>query len=281
MNGCICSLLLALAAGGGILADELIFTDPTTGFSTAGSVWLRYGALVLVSLAFLLLTRPGKPVPENRISRSRVLAGMFAAQALAFLGGCVMALVQILSRISAAGGLFDRYTGRMNLDVIQLLIAVGWFIGGLWCGCTALAFAKGEQQPAGALSLGILTTVSFFFLCARRFVNTPTSIQRVMPTLDLMSALAAMLLCCALLRWLYLPVEECQPRRLCFFGLEAFLFDFCIVGAKQAAHLSLGEPLLEEIGDLPLLFIGLLGAAVTLQTIRSNPPARPAHFREK
>lgn len=279
MNGCICSLLLALAAGGGLLADELVFTDPVTGFSTSGSVWIRYGALIAISLAFLLLVRPKKAAEKSDASRqSRLLAAVFGVQSVAFFAGCVMALVQIFGRIASAGGLFDRYTGEMTVDLAQILITAGWLAGALWCGCTALGFARGETQAAGALPLGVGTVAAFFLLCARRFVLSPTSIQRVMPTLDLIGALAAMLLCCALLRWLYLPASEQQPYRLCFFGLEAFLFDFCIIVAKQAANLSLGLPVFQEIGDLPLLFFGLLGAVVAADTMYRNPRQTPAHF---
>ncbi len=279
MNGCICSLLLALAAGGGLLADKLLFTDPATGFSTSGSVWIRYGALAVISLAFLLLVRPKKAKAGARMARrSRPLAAVFGVQAAAFFGGCGMALVQIFGDISAAGGFFDRYTGKMTVDPVRLLITVGWLAGGLWCSGIALGFGRGEAQPMGGLPLGIGTTAAFFLLCARRFVLSPTSIQRVTPTLDLMGALAAMLLCCGLLRMLYLPAEQQQLRRLCFFGLEAFLFDFCVIGAKQAANLSLGLPVFQEIGDLPLLVFGLLGAVVAADTIYHNPRPKAAHF---
>lgn len=281
MSGVVCGLLLSLAAGGGLLADSLIFTDPSTGFSTDGSVWIRYGALALLTLIFLFLARPGTAAQGRQNERSPFLAGVFGMQAMAFFAGFALALAQIAAQTSAAGGLFDRYTGERTFDLAAVLLAVGWLAGGFWCGWIAVGFVRGTKQPAGTLLLGIITTIACFVLCARRFVFSPTSIQRVTPTLDLISALTAMLLCCGLLRQLYLPAEEHQPKRLCFFGLTAFLFDFCVVGAKQVARLSLGQSVLEEIGDLPLLFLGLLGAAVAIETLRMNPRQRPAHFSKE
>lgn len=74
--------------------------------------------------------------------------------------------------------LTDPVTGRLTFDIAGLVLSVLYLIAGLWCVACCGCFAKGRPQPITGLALGVVATVSFFLLCVKRFVVSPTSIQR-------------------------------------------------------------------------------------------------------
>ena len=269
MSLCVFCVLLCLASGGVFFADYALFTDPSTGFAAMGSVWLRYAflALLLFLIWFFSLSIRRRSRPE-RGYRSRVMTAAFGLQALSFFSSGLLLSVSGVSALLGGAALTDPVTGRLTFDIAGLVLSVLYLIAGLWCTACCGCFAKGRPQPVSGLALGIVATVSFFLLCVKRFVVSPTSIQRVMPTVDILTAMLAMLLCCALLRALYLPEDAREGRKLYFWGLAAFLFCFCLTGAKLLYLLTFDTVSVADAADLPVLTFGLLGGALAFRMVR-------------
>ena len=241
------SLALCLAAGGGYLADLLWFTDPATGFAAAGGVALRYGALALaVFLLWLFSFSLGRSTRAERGRRSRVMTLAFG--------------------VAAAGFALSAALWAASLTPFGALSAALAAAGCGWCCICCVCFGRGERRPRWALWPALAARAWLFVLSARRVVLSPTSIQRVAPTLEVLAALAGMLFCCTLLRWLYLPEQRGAPRRLFVWGMACFLLCAALTGAIIAARLVRGGALQPD--EPALIALGLLGAAAALRAVR-------------
>lgn len=241
------SALLALAAGGGLLADQLLCTDPATGFALAGPVGLRYAALALaVFLLWLFALALGRSTRADRGRRSRVMALAFALAAAGF----ALSAALFAARLTPAG-------------FVQGALALA---GAGWCGVCGACFHRGLRQPRWGLwgALGALAV--FFVHTIERFALSPSSIQRVAPTVEVLAALSGLMLCCALMRWLYLPEQRGSSRRLFFFGMLCFLLCGALGGVLAAARLAQGGAL--RPAEPALFGFGLLGAAAALRAVR-------------
>ena len=113
--------------------------------------------------------------------------------------------------------------------VLQTLPGLLLFvIFGIWC--LLLFFENLTRIPCGKwmLTLGTLSSTVFYLQTVLRFVERPSSLYRIIPVVDILSALSALLFVTALLRALYLPDSSHAARILCRSGLLAFFFCTCL-----------------------------------------------------
>lgn len=237
--------------------DLALYLDPNTGFTTAGSVWVRIAGFFLGAAA-LCVFAVFLPKGELRTARGKTL---FAGTGL--LTGAVL-----------LG--FGLYAFPAQLLCFHYANA---FLG-LWCagagaflavGSGRLLYGKESARPLSAL-LGVLSFGYFYALLIARFVAHPSSIYRLSPTLQILSAVCLMLFSTALLRVFCLREGALEKRRAFLLGMLAFLFCFCMPAAEGLYKaLLLKESFLFRPELLCEAAMGLLGLVL----------AKNAAFSEK
>ena len=130
-------------------------------------------------------------------------------------------------------------------------------------------FARMENLSGGAYPTltvrrprGVAGSAAFYLHTVVRFVEQPASLYRILPAVEIFSALAALLFVTALLRALYLPGGVGTAPALSRCGLLAFFFCTCLA-LPQAVWQGMNGV------DTPVSFplaitlgcTGLLGAA--------------------
>lgn len=225
--------------------DLAFFTDAATGLPLMGSVWLRYGALAVATLAAVLA---GQKLPDgDGVRRQSTPAGFAAAGAAAcFVLAGVTRLLFGLEGIGAA----VRALLELFCWVWMSLLARNWFRKGPW------------HRPTRSLYPAVVGSVLFYWCVLARFMENSSSWHRVAPTAAVWQALAALLLLSSLARALYLPKPE-NGRTLCAAGLAALCLCLCWE-LPHAAVLAVGaaaEPALlpELFAALALCCVGALG----------------------
>lgn len=189
----LCLALLALR-----VVDLLFFTDPATGFVTAGPAWLRWavpmGASVLLWLLGCLLPRDAVPHATPAQGAALLAAGAFFA----------------------VSGL----TGLSDLPQALLALAAGG-----WCLCFGVRLLRGSVRPLpAAWCLPVL--VPELWALVRQFSVVPASTARLQCTYRVLGGAAALLLLCALFKLLFAPGTPCG--RLAFrCGMAALLLCTC------------------------------------------------------
>lgn len=243
-------VLLCAAVGGSAYALDLArTTDLHTGFVTAGSLWVRYAAigmiLLLMALASWILI-PKSPAPAHRRSAAVGVCMLLCGMAFAAAGGA-----GLLEYLHSPG------IGKTH-SVLQLFTAV-WF---LLAAVSRLRPVPGA--PAGSVFWGILGSLSIYLLTVMRFGFKPSGLVRLGPTVQVFSALLALVFVTLLLRRLYLPRAICG-RGLYFCACAAFFLCTCLelplTVAFWAADLLVPAQLLTS---LALALVGVLGAACAL-----------------
>ena len=229
-------LLAAIAAGAAHWLDLVNFTDLATGFSSYGPLWARYavaGAVAaLCALASLLAAR--RPVGLWQRSIAQGLVSLLCAAGFAVLGG-----------IGDHQGL--------------------WLFTALWMLLLAVARLSARSGlPSSSAVWGVAGTVSLYLLTVVRFIFKPSGIVRVAPTIQVFSALAALLFSTALLKSAYLPRANCG-RWLSLTGSLAFFLCTCLELPQTLCLYLVSAADRDELllsGCLGLL--GLLGAVCAL-----------------
>lgn len=209
--------VIYVAAGVAYGADRLYFTS-AEGYSQ-GAYGLRY----LILAALLLLMLPAVlSIPAGRRgcpagAACRVFAGVLA---ICFTAASAAEIV-----FYGAGDLIHTAHAVLQLGTAAYL---AW-----------LAFWKPlgtTQLPPHSAVWGIAACASLYLLVPMRFMNHQSSLVRVGNTMQLLSALAALLFATVCLRRIYVPESACG-RALCASGLSAFLLCTC----QEAARLAVGE----------------------------------------
>lgn len=228
-------LLVGCAAGAAHWLDLVNFTDLSTGFAAYGPLWARYavgGAVVLLCvLAGLLASR--RPADLWRRSILQGLVSLVCGLGFAALGGSGLADAQ----------------GAAAL-VQQLL----WLLTALWLlllGCARLS--SRPTLPSASAAWGVAGSVSFYLLTVGRFIFKPSGIVRIVPTVQVLSALAALVFSTALLKAAYLPHANCG-RALLLTGCLAFFLCTCLE-LPQTICLYL----VDQAGRAELMLSGALG----------------------
>lgn len=253
------SLLVPVAAGAVRWLDLVNFCDLTTGFVTLGPVWARYLCMALVlSLgvlaSFLAARRPSGLV---RRSMSLGLLCLLAGGAFAALAGVQLAAL----------------LGGREADVLETTQTVLYLLTALWLLLLGISRVAGSTvAPSGSAWTGILGTFAFYLLTVRRFCFNPSGIVRIVPTVQVFSALSALVLLQGAVKAFYLPHLPIG-RGLFFRGYLAFFFCTCLE-APQAVCLYLGgQYTLAQLAEgLALGVIGLIGLRCAALTVGEEQP---------
>ena len=253
------SLLVPVAAGAVRWLDLVNFCDLTTGFVTLGPVWARYLCMALVlSLgvlaSFLAARRPSGLV---RRSMSLGLLCLLAGGAFAALAGVQLAALM----------------GGREADVLETAQTVLYLLTALWLLLLGISRVAGSTvAPSGSAWTGILGTFAFYLLTVRRFCFNPSGIVRIVPTVQVFSALSALVLLQGAVKAFYLPHLP-VGRGLFFRGYLAFFFCTCLE-APQAVCLYLGgQYTLAQLAEgLALGVIGLIGLRCAALTVGDEQP---------
>lgn len=253
------SLLVPVAAGAVRWLDLVNFCDLTTGFVLLGPVWARYLCMAMVlSLgvlaSFLAARRPSGLV---RRSMSLGLLCLLAGGAFAALAGVQLAAL----------------LGGAEADVLETAQTVLYLLTALWLLLLGISRVAGSTvAPSGSAWTGILGTFAFYLLTVRRFCFNPSGIVRIVPTVQVFSALSAMVLLQGAVKAFYLPHLP-VGRGLFFRGYLAFFFCTCLE-APQAVCLYLGgQYTLAQLAEgLALGVIGLIGLRCAALTVGEEQP---------
>ncbi len=265
------SLLVPVAAGAVRWLDLVNFCDLTTGFVLLGPVWARYLCMAMVlSLgvlaSFLAARRPSGLV---RRSMSLGLLCLLAGGAFAALAGVQLAAL----------------LGGAEADVLETAQTVLYLLTALWLLLLGISRVAGSTvAPSGSAWTGILGTFAFYLLTVRRFCFNPSGIVRIVPTVQVFSALSALVLLQGAVKAFYLPHLPIG-RGLFFRGYLAFFFCTCLE-APQAVCLYLGgQYTLAQLAEgLALGVIGLIGlrcAALTVGEEQSEQQEQPEAAEEE
>lgn len=265
------SLLVPVAAGAVRWLDLVNFCDLTTGFVLLGPVWARYLCMAMVlSLgvlaSFLAARRPSGLV---RRSMSLGLLCLLAGGAFAALAGVQLAAL----------------LGGAEADVLETAQTVLYLLTALWLLLLGISRVAGSTvAPSGSAWTGILGTFAFYLLTVRRFCFNPSGIVRIVPTVQVFSALSALVLLQGAVKAFYLPHLPIG-RGLFFRGYLAFFFCTCLE-APQAVCLYLGDQytLAQLAEGLALGVIGLIGlrcAALTVGEEQSEQQEQPEAAEEE
>ena len=253
------SLLVPVAAGAVRWLDLVNFCDLTTGFVLLGPVWARYLCMAMVlSLgvlaSFLAARRPSGLV---RRSMSLGLLCLLAGGAFAVLAGVQLAAL----------------LGGAEADVLETAQTVLYLLTALWLLLLGISRVAGSTvAPSGSAWTGILGTFAFYLLTVRRFCFNPSGIVRIVPTVQVFSALSALVLLQGAVKAFYLPHLP-VGRGLFFRGYLAFFFCTCLE-APQAVCLYLGgQYTLAQLAEgLALGVIGLIGLRCAALTVGEEQP---------
>mgnify|MGYP000462225193 CR=1 FL=1 len=243
---CTGTLAVSLLLGAARAADLFLNTDTATGFLLSGSVWTRYWLMApVVILAWLA----GLYVPRKQPCGLRPGAGVwmsgvnFVFVPLAFCSE----LYGFLTVLNVLFGTPEQAGRHQTAERIQL----GLFEN-----------RAREKRGGWMLYLGVAGSAAFYLHTVVRFVEQPASLYRILPAVEIFSALAALLFVTALLRALYLPGGVGTAPALSRCGLLAFFFCTCLA-LPQAVWQGMNGV------DTPVSFplaitlgcTGLLGAA--------------------
>ena len=253
------SLLVPVAAGAVRWLDLVNFCDLTTGFVLLGPVWARYLCMAMVlSLgvlaSFLAARRPSGLV---RRSMSLGLLCLLAGGAFAALAGVQLAAL----------------LGGAEADVLETAQTMLYLLTALWLLLLGISRVAGSTvAPSGSAWTGILGTFAFYLLTVRRFCFNPSGIVRIVPTVQVFSALSALVLLQGAVKAFYLPHLP-MGRGLFFRGYLAFFFCTCLE-APQAVCLYLGgQYTLAQLAEgLALGVIGLIGLRCAALTVGEEQP---------
>lgn len=250
-------VLLAAAVCGVVHWLDLVnFTDLATGFALTGPIWARYAvggaAALLALLAGLLAARR----PAGLWQRS-IPQGVCAA--LCGLGFAVL------------GG-----SGLMGARGLAGILQQGLYLfTALWLLLLAAArFSSRPSLPTAGALWGVAGSASLYLLTVSRFIFKPSGIVRVMPTLEVFSALAALLFFTVLLKASYLPGASCG-RWLAITGGWAFLLCTCLELPQTVCLWLVGQAGWQDIlGSTALALLGMTGAVYALAAMGQEGPER-------
>lgn len=278
---CISALIFSLLLGAARALDLILNTEAETGFLRSGSILPRY---LMMLLCVLLILLAGRSVPLGQSCGLRpegekwMHRTNFLLVPLAFcseLYGFLYLLIRFFGlpiQTSTSRHAMD----HMGLYYLQQFAdgacAALFVIFGIWC--LLLFFENITRIPCGRwmLAFGTLCSTVFYLQTILRFIERPSSLYRIIPVVDILSALAALMFVTALLRALYLPDSPPAARLLCRSGLLAFFFCTCLALPQTiwqyARHTETVDSLILSAAFGAL---GLIGAACAGNVSKVQP----------
>lgn len=230
-------LLTILLCAAAYWVDLLVYTSQATGFVEQGSVWVRYGiVLVPVGLAFAgLLSLGPRSIAVFRV-RNPFLGVAFSVVGLAGL---------------VFGGL-TLWLSSSSFSLLNVIMGVLFLWFGVWMLLTAYQmFTQKKPSPTQGAFWGMLAASPFCVLTVQRVLVKPASLYRIAPMVRIFSALFIMLWVGMLLRALYIAMIRSRVRWMYLFGMFSFLFGLleavqCVYDARYAtiAPLDLAQGIL-------------------------------------
>ena len=214
---------LCLGVGVGLwrMVDLFVFTDVPTGFSAGGAMW-RYGVLLLCVLAAWAAPLKLEKDAGAALCGAAPLCGVFGAVCLCFGLWAPVCLALYGPQLSG-----HHVTARREMLSALGLCARGvWFVAlGAVCLLTAWRARVGQGECLPALGPGTAASGALYLHTILRFIEAPASLHHVQPTVEVLSALCAVVFFAALLR--AGSPEGARARSVCRTGLMAFYFCTC------------------------------------------------------
>lgn len=264
------ALIAGLLLGAARLADLVLNTDAETGFLHSGSILPRYLLMLACVLLILLAGHsvpPGQPCGLRPGGAAWMRKSNFLLIPLAFCSE-LYGFLFLLNHLF--GVPIQTTSSRHAMDNLRLYYlqqladgarAALFVVFGVWC--LLLFFENLSRISYGKwmLTLGTLSSTVFYLHTVLRFIERPSSLYRIIPVVDILSALSALLFITALLRALYLPDSLHAARILCRSGLFAFFFCTCLALPQAIWEYGNGtEPLVSLILAAGVGSLGLAGA---------------------
>lgn len=267
---CTGALIFSLLLGAARTADLILNTDAETGFLRSGGILPRY-LLLLACVLLILLAGRSVPLGQSCGLRPKDAAwmrgGNFLLVPLAFC--CELyGFSFLLNRLPGAP---IQTTARRHAMDNMLLYDMEQFMNGaraallvlfgIWC--LLLFFENlahilcGKWMPR----LGMLSILAFYLHAILHFLGLSSGLYRIVPVVDMLSVLSALLFAIAFSRTLYLPDSPYAARVLCRDGLLAFFFCTCLALPQAVWTYAKGtEPLSTLILSAGIGCLGLVGA---------------------
>lgn len=199
-------LLAGLALGAAHTADLLFWTDPATGFATAGPAGVRYAVWLAALLLPYLPARRAAAQPAALQGQNRPLGVCM------LLAGVLLAAAGALTLPAAQAAAQQPELLQGYPPLVVWLDAVLPLLAGVWLAvygvraCTGFGLARGRL--AGALAAAVVPLCMLWRL-VWRFQFVPASLARLPCTLRVLSAVAALLFAVVLLKPFATPGLPC------------------------------------------------------------------------
>lgn len=264
----IAAFLVSVVLGIAYVFSLFLWTDPKTGFATAGGTGARYLAMLL---PVLLAVASGAMVPsDRRFFEKKQTGALLAAVAASSEIYGVGLILAVLSGSRTPAGSHHMTIGRALMgDLAELLLAVLFLLFGLWALLLVLKKRVGNSDEM--LYLGVAGSAAFFLHTVLCFLVRPASLHRFPPAVEILAALAALLFVAAYLRAYYLPERPGCIRAVCRSGLIAFSFCTCLFLPQTVWQAVCGVSSLEDVLlAITLGLTGCWGAAVSIKTLENG-----------
>ena len=199
-------LLAGLALGAAHTADLLFWTDPATGFATAGPAGGRYAVWLAALLLPYLPARRAAAQPAALQDQNRPLGVCM------LLAGVLLAAAGVLTLPAARAAAQQPELLQGYPPLVVWLDAVLPLLAGVWLAvygvraCTGFGLARGRL--AGALAAAVVPLCMLWRL-VWRFQFVPASLARLPYTPRVLSAVAALLFAVVLLKPFATPGLPC------------------------------------------------------------------------
>ena len=217
-------LFFGVLLGGLHVADLLFWTDPATGFATAGSVWARYIPWLAALLLPYLPARRAAAQPADLAESSPMLGAFMLLTGMALVASGVLTLSVIWYALQNPA----LWTGYLQIsawaDAITSLLAGLWMIG---YGVRAFAGYGIRRERLGRPIWIFGVFVYYLWRLGWRFQMTPASLARLPCTLRVLSAAAALLFVVVLFKVFLIPGYPCG-HTLFAVGSGCFLLCTCL-----------------------------------------------------
>lgn len=258
---CLLTLLLRIV-------DLTLYTDPATGFVTAGPFWVR----LVVPVVGVVLSY----VAAGRLNRRpRPLLGPCTA-----LGVCMLLLTVALG----ACAVLPFLTPGSGLVVSDIIRAVTALLSALWAmlwGVRAFGpLADPTRRLPGALS-SLPGVLFFLWIMIDRFAIAPASVMRLGCTMRILSAAAALLFLAMILR-VFLTPGLPVGHAVFAAGMIAFLLCTCHELPQAMFEFFHGTASCTELAvGIAMGLWGMVGLVCAWYTTGEGLPIMPDHMYDQ